>query len=523
MLIRKALIVSLMFSGLMSFGQEWKPENPVQSSFHDGRGYFGYSVALDQGTLLVGAPFEKYDTLPGHEYNTAGAAYFFEKQDTIWQEVMRFVPQDLQITEDLGTAVDISGDYAVIGAPYKMVFGVNGEDLHSFGVVYVFHREEGTWHLKQELIADSTKNMVGGSFGAALDLNGDQLIVGDPGLDYQTGAAYIFQLQDTLWVKEQRIPSYASTSHFGFSVCIKENRFAIGAPNAEVFGEYQPLPQAGAVYVFKKENEWVLDQKIIPSDPVASDHFGSAVAFNQNILVVGAPDKETRHEYQGQMLTYNAVGIAYSFHQTDTGWVEGPKIIAQDDAPLDHFGSAIQSDGALMLISAPGKSYFSELQNKFVSSAGAIYLFQQTDGLISQVKKITAPMPWEKGKFGYSIALCGDTLVGGQISEITVTNDMPSNTYYGSVYVFHKTETLPTSLHTDIGNQYSVYPNPAKNTCVIESNNRVLVEIYNGLGHLMKRVNVCSDAQVDISSFEAGVYFVVFRDTNPVVKKLVVN
>jgi alpha-tubulin suppressor-like RCC1 family protein len=86
---------------------------------------FGFSVALEGDTALIGARFEDEGG------NDAGAAYVFTRTDDDWRQQAKLIADDAQADNEFGFSVAIEGDAALIGAP-----GDEGGDRA--GAAYVF-------------------------------------------------------------------------------------------------------------------------------------------------------------------------------------------------------------------------------------------------------------------------------------------------------------------------------------------------------------------------------------------------
>ena len=71
---------------------------------------FGYSVAIDGNTAVVGAP----------GYDGEGAAFVYEFNGYGWV-LSQQLPGDPAAGDRFGVAVDIDGDHIVVGAPYDDV------------------------------------------------------------------------------------------------------------------------------------------------------------------------------------------------------------------------------------------------------------------------------------------------------------------------------------------------------------------------------------------------------------------
>jgi hypothetical protein len=127
------------------------------------------------------------------------------------------------------------------------------------------------------------------------------------------------------------------------------SRVVVGANQADPGG----TTNAGAAYIFTRSvgsTTWTQEFKLIASDKVASDQFGSSVAMNADgsRVVVGA-----RLSDPGG--TTNA-GAAYIFIRSggSTTWTEESKLIASDKGASDVFGAsvAMNADGSRVVVGA---------------------------------------------------------------------------------------------------------------------------------------------------------------------------
>ena len=126
---------------------------------------FGESVAIDDGTILIGRPFDS----AGGVNSGAISVYLRPGAATDWNFATRVDPCNALGGEFLGGELAISGDRALVAAP----FGSGG------GAVFVLKRNlGGAW--EQE-----TKLVPGGAgpndlFGSAVAIDGPRLAVGAP-------------------------------------------------------------------------------------------------------------------------------------------------------------------------------------------------------------------------------------------------------------------------------------------------------------------------------------------------------
>jgi hypothetical protein len=145
---------------------------------------FGYSVAISGDTAIVGAPWDD------HSYGTnAGSATIFVRTGATWsiQDWVRG-SDGFAGDNEFGRAVAISGDTVAIGVPYDDHGGLTNR-----GSVYVYVRSGSTWTQQQILAAGDPAAF--DNFGYSVALSGDTLLVGTlkaGGSDPPLGAAYVF-------------------------------------------------------------------------------------------------------------------------------------------------------------------------------------------------------------------------------------------------------------------------------------------------------------------------------------------
>ncbi|MCH7719302.1 MAG: FG-GAP repeat protein, partial [Chloroflexi bacterium] len=166
----------------------WGEVKKLKASDPQDFDHFGSSVAVSGDTVLSGARSEDAGG------DDAGAAYVFQRGQggaDNWGQVKKLTASDAQADDHLGISVALSGDTAVVGAD-------NGDSgLADSGAVYVFQRNAGgadNWGQDKKLVASNAGQL--DEFGGSLSISGGTALVGAPrqnGIDFDTGAAYVFQ------------------------------------------------------------------------------------------------------------------------------------------------------------------------------------------------------------------------------------------------------------------------------------------------------------------------------------------
>ena len=151
--------------------------------------------------------------------------------------------------------------------------------------------------------------------------------------------------------------------------------------------------------------------RLTASDAHRGSNFGNSVAISGDTAVVGA------WGWPG-----NAVGAAYVFVRSGTGWSQQAKLTAADGGPGDAFGDAVSISKGTALVGAFGKDY----------QTGAAYVFVHSGATWSQQAKLTAADAARGAAFGWSVATTGSTALIGAGFD----NSKP-----GAAYVFTRSQT----------------------------------------------------------------------------------
>ncbi len=172
---------------------------------------------------------------------------------------------------------------------------------------------------------------------------------------------------------------------------------AVGGPPAE-----GALAESG-----EQPPKWVPEARLFADDQLWFWDFGKDVALDGDSAIVGAPGAQIEGD-PGQ-------GAAYVFVWEGGTWVEQARLVASDGVggdPLgDDFGSSVALDGDTAVVGARLADVAGEL------GQGALYVFERSGSRWSEVQKLVASDGDALDKLGSSLALDGDTLVAGAVSE----------------------------------------------------------------------------------------------------------
>lgn len=369
---------------------------------------------------------------------------------------------DRSPADAFGTAVAISGDLAVVGAPKENsgARGVNGDALNESslgsGAAYVYQRQSnGVWVQQAYLKASNTGDY--DNFGGAVAISGNTIVVGAMLEDSAgsqaddsasaAGAAYVFVKSSGVWAQQAylKAPLPRDGDLFGVAVAISGDTIVIGASRDDsaatgVNGNAadQSASRAGAAHVFTRSGAiWTEQAYLKASDTVANAEFGSSVGVSGDAVVVGAP------------LVGGFSGAAYLFRRNASIWSQEARVTASNAASGARFGYAVSISGNLAAVGARGEASASTGINgnqadNSAPDAGAVYVFSRGSGTWPQEAYLKASNTGGGDGFGEALSLDGDHLVvgaWGEDSNATGVNGNAANNSAegaGAAYLFSR-------------------------------------------------------------------------------------
>lgn len=379
--------------------------------------YFGFTVSISGDTAVVGM-------LPLRPI--AGFAFVFSRNNGGtggWGEVTKIVSPDGAAGDEFASAVAVSGDTLLIGAP------VAGESGNGTGSAYLFGRNHGgadNWGQVSKL--EASDPAPGNQFGYSVAIDGDTAIVGSIGDSGDAGSAYIFSRNaggpDSWGEIRKLVASDTETEDgFGFAVSIFGDRAVVGAPGNDDLGA-----DSGSAYVFGRNvggiDNWGEITKRVPADGSQSDFFGESVSIGPDTLAVGASGNDDAGTNSGS---------AYIFERSNGGpdnWAEVKKLVPDDSSAGAVFGFIVSVDGDRVAVGSPGHSGNG-------TNSGAAYVFLRNNGgadAWGQKQKLTPSDGQANEAFGYSLSLNGDSIVIGAV-------DLDGSSS-GSAYVFEDQQDI---------------------------------------------------------------------------------
>jgi hypothetical protein len=307
-----------------------------------------------------------------------------------------------------------SGHSVAIDANYIVVSAYNVR-----GAVKVFERSTGNL-LHLIMYPDS-------SFGYDVAVAGDLVVV------TATRLVYVYDLSSPA----PTVPTLTLTlpaSEVAMSVAISGKRLVVGSPASYAFTQHGPTWGAAYVYdlggatpmvptVTLRSTLWAGTQDLIRS------FFGMDVAIDGTRIAVGAPT-----DYLGTV----QVGKVHVYEMTGSNpTVPMQTLTNPEPGEGDQFGESVAVSGTLVAVGTP----------RDADQSGATYVYDLAGtSPASPIATLNNPTPAQYDRFGDSVAITGQRVVVGAISDDSGGVDA------GIAYVYDLSSAAPSSPVVTLNN-----------------------------------------------------------------------
>ena len=338
-------------------GGSWIQQTKLTASDGEAYDWFGWSVSMSGDYAIVGAP---YDDDNG---GASGSAYIFKRSGSSWTQQAKLTASDGATGDVFGLSVSISRDYAVVGAH------LDGDNSTDSGSAYIFKRVGTIWSEQAKLTASD--GAAEDWFGCSVSISGDYAIVGavwDDDNGYHSGSAYIFKRSGSSWTQQAKLtaPDGAAEDLFATAVSISGDYAIVGASYDDDNGI-----NSGSAYIFKRNGtSWLEQAKLIPPDSIDSSyHFGNSVSISGDYAIIGA---RYGYKYVSELNHARDGGSAYIFKRSGASWIQEAKLRASDGASHDYFGSSVSISGDYAIVGAP-------YDDDNGSASGSVYVYRTAE------------------------------------------------------------------------------------------------------------------------------------------------
>ncbi len=236
------------------------------------------------------------------------------------------------------------------------------------------------------------------NFGRAVALDGDLAVVGaeaDSTIGAFAGTVFVFERNGASWSQVATlVPSDAAPYRFfGSSVDLEGDLIAVGSRHEALPGQ----SNSGAVYVFRRNGAvWTEEAMLTAPDGAANHLLGTSIAISGNRIASGAPGNVVSGPI-GAVHVFEYDGATWAYH---AGWTP------PDSEVGDEFGWDIALEGDQLIVGAYRHA-------DPPAAVGAAYVYAYDGVTWVERAKLTATGATGPARFGWAVALSGDTAVVG--------------------------------------------------------------------------------------------------------------
>lgn len=155
-----------------------------------------------------------------------------------------------------------------------------------------------------------------------------------------------------IWSEIQKLLAADGVSgdEFGCAVATQDFTLAVGAEGVNF--PATGISNGGSVYIFKSFDDgssWTELQKLFPGDLISNAFFGHTISLYGSALVVGAPGDDDNGVESGSVYVYRSAdgGITWFLNQ---------KVVASDGVPMDRFGTSVSYFDTSFVVGSLSKS-----------------------------------------------------------------------------------------------------------------------------------------------------------------------
>ena len=288
--------------------------------------YFGWSVALDEDVLVVGVPTHTSSKGKVYVISDGGDEWGSVQEGDVVKIQTGTAGLSLDANDRFGISVAINDGLLAVGTPYDDTGGTDRGAVYLIddGADNSF----STLSASDVTTLSSSTNGISISddhrFGSAVAFDDDLLAIGASGCSgcgSVAGAVFLIDDGTDDWGSVQSTDvtkidsgtnglSPANADNFGFSVALGDDMLAVGALNDDTGGTNK-----GAVYLIKGGgDDWgsVQSSDVVKlsesSDNISlgnGDKFGSGVALDGGTLAVGVPYSDAGGENRGKVYMFD--------------------------------------------------------------------------------------------------------------------------------------------------------------------------------------------------------------------------
>ncbi|MFZ4059295.1 MAG: FG-GAP repeat protein [Ferruginibacter sp.] len=386
-----------------------KSIKPIEiTSNYNSLNQFGFSAAMNASYAAIGVP--EYDTLTS---SNIGAVLIFRKLNGIWALHQRILAPDSASADQFGYSLDMSGDYMVVGTPYKKILTTTNcgkAYVYKLNLISGFYEIDAQLNNPAGLIDNTffgwsvavthTSNITGKiavAIGAPAEYN--------PSGSLRGTVSVFGRLAANSYVNLNTITGLSASEFFGLSIDLDSNLLVIGAPYYDTTITTVKYAKCGRIQINSSNgsNYSTVDGRIIPNVDT-NNIFGYQVKIDSNFIALGSDAVNNN----------NAAGIYFYFRSAPNSFFAlsnflNHRVDFESGVSTKPMGYSFAFSDKFFIVGVTHKTNYPFGSTYAINSTDYGLLYQRNATVLSfynQLKPIDESA--KNTRFGYSVAAFGN-------------------------------------------------------------------------------------------------------------------
>ena len=264
----------------------------------------------------------------------------------------------------------------------------------------------------------TSDNACGDEFGSSVAFAGDTLLLGAPDSENNgiplSGSVHVFEHNGTSWVEGVELLASDASVGARFGRVLSADGDRLVASSQAGRGAAYVLDRVGGV--------WTESAQLTDPDVAVGEEFGFSLALHGDTVIVGNPLDSDREFWQGSATIFEWDGVS---------WTETIEVPTTFGSSGDFTGWSVDVWGTTAVVGSPYSN----------ANQGSVYVFEKVGSNWVEQTRLTASNGMQVGQLGHSVAIEGDVIAVGALS------DSERGPCAGAVYVYERNSDLSWGPH----------------------------------------------------------------------------
>lgn len=300
-----------------SINGKWKQIQKICAFDRSQQDWFGHFISADSNFVAISSIYNSKDTLGNLSTLYAGAVYIYKLDTGRWIFSQKIKAPDAAVNDFFGYSLDINNQTLMIGSIYSGLDTSGLNKVNSAGSAYIYKFSGSKFVFNQKLCADQRNAYA--YFGNSVYINDSVAFIGAnsdsrANNTVGSGSVFIYKKVNNKYILSQFLngTNIGAYYQFGNKLTFNDSLLFISAVNEHYSNGVDSFANAGIIYCYKDSgnSNWKLFQKFTSEDISNNDFLGSSIVSINNSILTGAIYQD--YDINGK-LPLSSAGAVYEF------------------------------------------------------------------------------------------------------------------------------------------------------------------------------------------------------------------